>query len=152
MGFGQAIKTCFKKYAVFEGRAGRSEYWWFFLFSAACVVALSIIDSIVFDVQFENYGVLVIIYLIAVMLPTIAVSVRRLHDMDQTGWWYMLVFVPMIGWILVLCWLIFPGTVGPNKFGLDPKERKPSNPPDDESTRISNVPVVLRSKTSPTRD
>src|SRR3989344_3184750 len=87
-----------KKYAVWSGRAGRREYWMFFLWNAIISIILSIISSIIGD----DIGILGGIYGLAVLLPGIAVAVRRLHDTGRSAWWVLLCLIPIIGWI----WLI----------------------------------------------
>lgn len=122
MGFGDAVRTCWKKYGDFDGRAVRSEFWWWILFVTLLQVAASIILT-VFLIVFQNAGFLqwlgVMIFMVvalALILPSIAVSVRRLHDRDLSGWWYLLGFVPL-GSIVLFVWYVLPGTPGPNRFG-----------------------------------
>lgn len=122
MGFGDAVRTCWKKYGDFDGRAVRSEFWWWILFVTLLQVAASIVLT-VFLIVFQDAGFLqwlgVMIFMVvalAVILPSIAVSVRRLHDRDLSGWWYLLGFVPL-GSIVLFVWYVLPGTPGPNRFG-----------------------------------
>jgi uncharacterized membrane protein YhaH (DUF805 family) len=122
MGFGDAVRTCWKKYGDFDGRAVRSEFWWWILFVTLLQVAASIVLT-VFLIVFQDAGFLqwlgVMIFMIvalALILPSIAVSVRRLHDRDLSGWWYLLGFVPL-GSIVLFVWYVLPGTPGPNRFG-----------------------------------
>ena len=104
MTFGESIKTCFSKYADFSGRASRSEYWWWFLF----VVLVSAATGIISDK-------LTAVFSLVVLLPGIAVSVRRLHDIDKSGWFLLLNFIPVIGWIILLYWAVQEGRE-PNRF------------------------------------
>ena len=97
-----------RNYAVFSGRVGREEFWSFVLVSLV-VFLLSLLLS------------LGIIYIIAVIIPTIAVAVRRLHDTDRSGWWILLSFIPIVGWIIVGVRLVEKGNAGENRFGLEPK-------------------------------
>jgi uncharacterized membrane protein YhaH (DUF805 family) len=122
MGFGDAVRTCWKKYGDFDGRAVRSEFWWWILFVTLLQVAASIVLT-VFLIVFQDAGFLqwlgVMIFMVvalALILPSIAVSVRRLHDRDLSGWWYLLGFVPL-GSIVLFVWYVLPGTPGPNRFG-----------------------------------
>ncbi|MDC3376404.1 DUF805 domain-containing protein [Candidatus Nanopelagicales bacterium] len=122
MGFGDAVRTCWKEYGDFDGRAVRSEFWWWILFVTLLQVAASIVLT-VFLIVFQDAGFLqwlgVMIFMIvalALILPSIAVSVRRLHDRDLSGWWYLLGFVPL-GSIVLFVWYVLPGTPGPNRFG-----------------------------------
>jgi uncharacterized membrane protein YhaH (DUF805 family) len=114
LGFGEAIKSVFGKYATFNGRAVRSEYWYFALFSILANIAASIIDAA------GGSGVVSGLLALGVFLPSLAVSVRRLHDIDRSGWFLLLLFVPLIGAIILLIWSCQRGTSGPNRFGADP--------------------------------
>ncbi len=111
MGFGEAISTCFRKYVVFSGRAMRSEYWFFILFQFLVVVALSIVDAVL------GIGVLSAIASLAMLLPSIAVGVRRLHGTDKSGWWLLIGLIPLIGAIVLIVFFCQQGTEGPNRFG-----------------------------------
>ena len=114
MGFGQAISAGFSKYINFRDRASRSEYWFWILFYTIGAIATGVID-LALGVQVTSgvFGLVMII-------PNISVAVRRLHDRDYSGWWYLLVFIPLIGWIILLIWYVTKGTDGPNRFGPDP--------------------------------
>ena len=140
MGFGEAIRTCFSKYATFSGRARRSEYWFFWLFTTIALLVAELIDA-------AATGSRIVETIIGLVLavPSLAVLVRRLHDVDRTGWWVLLTFVPMIAfimvampvarsmlavyfillvvlvvWIVLLVWCCKRGTPGPNRYGSDP--------------------------------
>ncbi|MBP5996707.1 MAG: DUF805 domain-containing protein [Azonexus sp.] len=104
MTFGESIKTCFSKYADFSGRASRSEYWWWFLFVVLVTAATGIISD-----------KLSALFSLAFLLPGIAVSVRRLHDIDKSGWFLLLNFIPVIGWVILLYWAVQEGRE-PNRF------------------------------------
>jgi uncharacterized membrane protein YhaH (DUF805 family) len=95
MNFQDSIKTCFTKYADFTGRASRPEYWWFFLFCFLASCVLSIISQ----------G-LSAVFSIATILPSFAVGARRLHETNRSGWWQLLWFVPLIGWIIIVIFLV----------------------------------------------
>jgi uncharacterized membrane protein YhaH (DUF805 family) len=111
-----------KKYADFSGRARRMEYWMFSLFNLLIVLALLIVDSTLgLQIGDEGLGVLSVIYVFAVLVPSIAVSVRRLHDTDRSGWWLLITFVPLIGDIVLLIFFVLDGTPGGNRFGPNPK-------------------------------
>ena len=105
MTLGQAISTCFSKYADFNGRAGRSEYWWFALFVALFTTAAALIND-------TAYG----LSLLAIILPHNAVAVRRLHDIDKSGWWLLLMVVPLVNLILIY-WYCQTGSDVGNRFG-----------------------------------
>jgi uncharacterized membrane protein YhaH (DUF805 family) len=103
MTFTDAIKICFTKYADFTGCASRPEFWWWVLFTFVASVALSTVNHLL---SFAFY--------IAVFLPNIAVAARRLHDTDRSGWWQLLGFIPLIGWIILLIWYVEPSK--PNRY------------------------------------
>ncbi len=110
-----------KKYVVFEGRARRKEYWIFFLVNLIATFILAVIDGATgtFDAE-AGLGLLGTIYALAVLLPSLAVAVRRLHDTDRSGWWLLLIFLPIIGFIVLLVFMVLQGTPGHNRFGEDP--------------------------------
>ena len=112
-----------KKYAVFAGRARRKEFWLFVLFNTLIAVALAVIDMLTgtFD-EDVGLGLFSGLYAVAMIVPSIAVAVRRLHDTDRSGWWYLLVFLPVIGGLVILVFMCLDGTLGSNRFGPNPKE------------------------------
>jgi len=111
-----------KKYAVFMGRARRKEYWFFILFNFIFGFVLVFIDALTGNVNPETgYGFLSSIYTLAVIIPGIAVTVRRLHDTDRSGWWWWIVLIPFIGVIVLLVFMVIEGTSGQNSYGPDPK-------------------------------
>ncbi|TCL72274.1 DUF805 domain-containing protein [Rhizobium sp. BK251] len=112
MTFTEAVGSVFSKYAVFRGRAPRSEFWWFALFN----IVLSFVAGLI-DAAFTNGDVLAIVYSLAVFLPGLAVAVRRLHDIDRSGWWLLIGFIPLAGWVILIYWYIQEGTLGANQFG-----------------------------------
>jgi uncharacterized membrane protein YhaH (DUF805 family) len=114
MDFAEAVRTGFSKYATFSGRAARPEYWYWALFVFAVSIVLAIIDSLVFG---TGIGVLQSLFDLAVLLPGIAVAVRRLHDIDRSGWWLLLGLIPVVGEIILLVWFCLRGTQGANRFG-----------------------------------
>ncbi len=133
MGFVEAVKTCLGKYVTFSGRARRSELWWFVLFTYIVGLCFFVIDlslfgeattvttdtsaSISSETQFAPFST---IFWLAALLPYISVSVRRLHDLDRTGWWYWIGLIPLVGVIVLIVWFATKGTDGPNRFGDDP--------------------------------
>ena len=104
-----------KKYAVFDGRARRMEFWMFTLFNCIIAIVLAIIETML-----GIFGISAL-YSLAVLLPGIGVSIRRLHDIDRTGWWLLIGFVPVIGIIVLLVFCFMDGTPGDNRFGSNPK-------------------------------
>jgi uncharacterized membrane protein YhaH (DUF805 family) len=116
-------RVALKKYAVFAGRARRKEFWFFVLVNTLIAIALAVIDMLTgtFD-EDVGLGLLSGLYAVAMIVPSIAVTVRRLHDTDRSGWWYLLVFVPVIGGLVILVFMCLDGTPGSNRFGPNPKE------------------------------
>jgi uncharacterized membrane protein YhaH (DUF805 family) len=114
MNFQQAIASGFQNYATFAGRAARSEYWYWTLFAILVGAVAAILDAAFFpDLDAAPLHSLASL---ALFLPGLAVSVRRLHDIDRTGWW-MLIVLTVIGLILLLVWFCLRGTPGPNRYG-----------------------------------
>jgi uncharacterized membrane protein YhaH (DUF805 family) len=113
MGFVEAISSGFSNYVNFNGRASRSEYWFWTLFAVLVGIVTQIIDMVI-GAPITN-----VIAGLGLLLPGIAVSVRRLHDLDRTGWW-LLILLTVIGGILLLVWDCMKGTDGPNQYGPDP--------------------------------
>jgi len=117
MNFGQAIASGFQNYVNFSDRAPRSEFWYWTLFAVLASIVSAFIDRMLFDdwaMSPFNSAVG-----LALFLPGLAVSVRRLHDLDRTGWWILLILT-VIGTILLIVWNCMRGTPGPNRFGPDP--------------------------------
>ncbi len=111
-----------KKYAVFGGRSRRKEFWYFYLVNIIVAIVLSLVDVLLGTYSAAaNAGLLSGIYSLAVLIPTIAVGVRRLHDIDRTGWWMLLHLVPIIGSIVLLIFALIDGTPGSNRYGPNPK-------------------------------
>ncbi len=107
-----------KQYADFDGRARRKEYWMFFLFNIIISWGL---QAIAFASGISVIGYLASIYSLAVLLPGIGVSIRRLHDIEKSGWFLFIVLIPIIGAIWLIVLLAKEGTKGPNEYGADPK-------------------------------
>ena len=123
MNFTQAISSGFNNYVNFTGRAARSEFWYWALFAALASLAGELIDLALFTPS--TFTPVQTLVNLALFLPGLAVSVRRLHDLDRTGWWLLLIFT-VIGIIVLLVWDCMRGTVGPNRFGPDPLGASPS--------------------------
>jgi uncharacterized membrane protein YhaH (DUF805 family) len=130
MSFGEAISTCLGKYATFEGRASRSEFWWFYLFYII-VSAIGYVPALLIGVMAGNgdsglvnalwviFMLLWVVILIALVIPSLAVGCRRLHDRGQSGWLQLLLFVPCGNLILLVFWAL-EGTPGENAYGPVP--------------------------------
>ena len=110
-----------KRYAEFSGRSRRKEYWMFVLFNILVGIVASIIDTAIFSYSFGDNGPINILVSLALLIPGIAVGVRRLHDLGKSGWWYLLIFAVIIGWIVLLIWFCTDGEKGSNQYGDDPK-------------------------------
>jgi uncharacterized membrane protein YhaH (DUF805 family) len=111
-----------KKYAVFSGRSRRMEYWYFVLFNIIVGIVLAGIDALLGTFSSaSNIGLLSGIYSLAVLIPSLAVTVRRLHDIDRTGWWILIGLVPLIGGIVLLVFALLDSTPGSNQYGPNPK-------------------------------
>ncbi len=112
-----------KKYVEFNGRARRKEYWMFVWFNILISIVLGAVDYATGMYQAEaGVGVLSGIYSLAILLPSIAVAVRRLHDTSRSGWWLLIAFVPLIGGLVLLVFMVLDGTPGSNEHGPNPKE------------------------------
>jgi len=124
MTFGEAVNTCLKqKYANFMDRAPRSEYWWFTLFSILVQIGVQILAGIMASMGGGAAIVgliLMVIVVFGLIVPGIAVVIRRLHDTDRSGWWFLIVLVPLVGALVLLYFLVSRGTEGDNRFGPDP--------------------------------
>ena len=111
-----------KQYAVFKGRARRKEYWFFILFNLIASVVLTVIDFMTGLLDAElGIGLLSGLYSLAVLIPSLAVTVRRLHDTDRSGWWLLIGLVPLLGAIVLLVFMLLDGTPGDNRHGASPK-------------------------------
>jgi len=107
----------FKKYAVFGGRAGRPEFWWFQLANFIVSIGVAIVAAIVLG---SHNQALSDLYSLAVFIPSLALSIRRLHDTDRSGWWMLLLFLIFIGWIVLIVFWCLQGTRGANRYGDSP--------------------------------
>lgn len=105
-----------KRYAVFTGRARRQEYWNYALFNIIVSIMLSIVDSVL-----DTSGILSGLYSLAVLIPSIAVSIRRLHDTNRSGWWLLIALVPIVGAITLLVFMVQDSHPGSNQYGPNPK-------------------------------
>ena len=119
MSFIDAVKSCFTQYVGFSGRARRSEYWYFTLFN--------LLGSMVFSILAQALGIPAItgIFSLAVFLPGLAVSIRRLHDIGKSGWWILIELIPIVGLILIIIWLCKDSDPADNQYGPNPKNASP---------------------------
>jgi len=107
MTFTESIRTCFTKYADFNGRAVRSEYWWFVLFSCIVSTVLHFINQ---------SGLLAGLFSLIILLPSLGVAARRLHDTNRSAWFLLLNLIPIIGWVILIVWYIQKGDEGSNRY------------------------------------
>ncbi len=125
------LKALKKDYANFNGRARREEYWMFVLFSMLIYVVMFgvLLGSMVADIK--TLGIIMVvlccIYILGIFVPTLAVTVRRLHDTNRSGWAYLISFIPLVGPIILLVFLCSEGTLGANRYGPDPKAEQPTD-------------------------
>ena len=115
MTFTESVSTCLKKYFVFEGRASRSEYWWFQL-----IVSPSYLISTILENELAYFFLGITLF---TLIPAISAGVRRLHDTNRSGFFLLLSFIPFIGGLILLFFFIAEGTKGKNKFGPDPLKK-----------------------------
>lgn len=123
-----------RNYANFSGRARRSEFWYFVLVNLLISIGLAIIDAALgLEIGAGSVGVLGTLYSLVVIIPSIAVAVRRLHDTDRSGWWLLISLLPIIGAIVLIVFYVQEGTPGENEYGPNPKETS-----DDISSHLIN--------------
>lgn len=128
--FKEAVAICLNKYADFTGRACRAEYWYWGLLMFLAFIAywglanITMGNIITYSYNENTFGTVTIIYWIwclAMLLPSLAVTVRRLHDIGKSGWWYFIALIPIIGGILLLIWMCQDGEPNANEYGTNPK-------------------------------
>ncbi|MFT7557955.1 MAG: uncharacterized membrane protein YhaH (DUF805 family) [Planctomycetota bacterium] len=107
-----------KKYAVFRGRSRRAEYWYFILINSIISFAI----GMVFGSSYGDTSIVNYIYSLAVFIPGLAVTVRRMHDINKSGWWILINLIPLVGWIIFIVWAARDSQEGANKYGSNPKE------------------------------
>lgn len=115
-------REALRKYAVFEGRSRRREYWWFALVNFLVAVALGTLDVALGTYSAESdVGLFSGLYMLAVLVPGIAVTVRRLHDTNRSGWWVLIGFIPLVGAIVLIVFALLDSQPGANRYGPNPK-------------------------------
>ncbi|MGF1730011.1 DUF805 domain-containing protein [Photobacterium kasasachensis] len=112
-----------KNYAVFRGRARRKEYWYFFLTNVVISIVLAFLDNAMGNPGAgEGAGALGTVYSLAILIPSIAVGVRRLHDTGRNGWWMLLGLIPLVGAVVLIYFFVLDSQPGSNEYGLNPKD------------------------------
>ena len=114
-----------KNYANFQGRARRKAFWMFALFNIIAIVALTMVEGLIGLRGDAGYGILSGLYSLAVILPAIALAVRRLHDTGRSGWWLLIGLVPLVGPIVLIVFYVTDSQPGTNQYGPNPKEFAP---------------------------
>ena len=116
------IEVLTRKYATFQGRARRKEYWYFMLFYVIALIVLTVVDVVADTFNKEaEIGLFSGLFALATIVPSIAVTVRRLHDTDRSGWWVLISFVPLVGALVLLVFMVLDSQPGANRFGENPK-------------------------------
>jgi uncharacterized membrane protein YhaH (DUF805 family) len=118
--FGEAIRSGFDHYVKFEGRASRSAFWWWALFQFIVGVVAVILDAAIFG----SLGVVYALTTLGLLLPSLSVAIRRLHDTDRTGWWLLIYLIPLIGFIVLLVFFLTDSDPGPNRYGPEPDDSR----------------------------
>ena len=119
MSFADAVRSCLTQYVGFAGRARRSEFWNWFLFKVIVGIVAALLDRYLLG-QTATFGTIATILNLALLLPSVAVNARRLHDTGRSGWWQLLLLIPIIGFIVLLIWWV-QDSHGDNKYGPSPK-------------------------------
>lgn len=119
MGFVEAVKAFYKNYAKFDGRSSRSEYWWAYLYFIIIYVLMLVGSALLGQTLGGILAIVLSLVILASFIPMIAVAIRRLHDVDKSGWFYLLSFIPFVNFYILYLFII-KGTDGPNRFGPDP--------------------------------
>ena len=113
MSFSEAVRSGFAHYVRFDGRASRPAFWWWLLFAILVAIAVSALDGTIF----EESMLLTLFVWLGLILPSLSVAIRRLHDTDRSGWWILISFIPIIGFITLLVFYLQKGDPGDNRYG-----------------------------------
>ena len=114
MDFSKAVSSGLRKYVDFNGRARRTEYWFWTLFLVVSFIAASIVDRVI------GVPIFYPLFVLSTILPSLAMAARRLHDIDRSGWWILLSFIPIVGSIILFIWALMESSPGENRFGPEP--------------------------------
>ena len=130
MTFFEAIQTVLSKYTTFSGRASRPEIWWWTLFVVLLHISIGIVDGALPEVTWGYAprvemmgGPLSLTTSMVLLLPNLSVSVRRLHDIDRSGWWFLILLIPIIGALVLIYWWVQPSTKGANSYDVQPNTK-----------------------------
>ena len=121
MTFSEAVRQGFQNFATFDGRSSRAAYWWWFLFGVIVSIVANIIDYGILDASVVSP-----LTGLVLLLPNLAYGVRRLHDTGRSGWWILIGLIPIIGWIVLLIFLLTQGDPGDNEYGPPPADATPA--------------------------
>lgn len=141
-------KNAFKKYADFRSRARRSEYWYFALFNALFILVLSLLDTVLGFGNEDTLGIFAALYSLVVVIPSLAVCVRRLHDIGKSGWWIFVAIVPFVGALILFLFAIRDSQPGVNPYGPNPKELSNSSSTNSSVDSTTN-PISTQTNTLP---
>lgn len=128
MDFGTALKAFWSNYSNFKGRSRRSEYWFIQLFLVITNVVVAVVDLALMNWDVDRFiangggGIVGLIWILATIVPAIAVLIRRLHDTNRSGWWVLIGLIPLVGAIVLLVFTVEDSNKGDNKYGASPKE------------------------------
>lgn len=117
MGFQEAVKSFISRYTDFKGRSARSEFWWVVLALFIINILIGIVTALIGETL---GGILSLVFTLGIIIPYIALAVRRFHDLDKSGWWFLTLLIPLVNFIVVLVFFTRKGTDGPNQYGPDP--------------------------------
>ena len=126
----QHFVNALKKYAVFSGRATRSEYWYFVLFYSIFAFVISVVEGFIpVSSGSGKFIWLSVLYMLVMILPSFGLVVRRLHDTSRSGWWWLINLVPFVGVVVFLVFMCLDSAPGENQYGSNPKRVSAPNPP-----------------------
>lgn len=148
MNFVESLRSVFRQYVGFTGRARRSEFWWFFLFCFLVGLAAQTLDASLFDTSVDETGPTEVVTTLALFLPSVAVAARRLHDTGRSGWWQLLA-ITVIGLIPLIFWWCQDGHDGLNHHGPNPKDPGYLGAPDPFGAPTSYQPYPTQGGTPP---
>lgn len=117
MGFVDAVKSFISRYVDFAGRSSRSEFWWAFLALFIANIVIGVLAGVLGDTL---GGIISLVFSLAIIIPYIALAIRRFHDIEKSGWWFLTLLIPLVNLIILLVFFTKKGTDGPNQYGPDP--------------------------------